>query len=131
MLNKLNNTINRFCAKSLPGLRSSISDDGTYPEFCRLAAWDSKKFTNFRSNNQYTHILEHVSEEIGLAYYSLLSPQSKTDAQLREAANNDLVGNPRTMEISEGIKLSPTTLRYMKVADDFRKQFGDLKGARI
>jgi len=112
-------------------LRSSISDDGTYPEFCRRAAAADKLFRQFRRRSEYTHILEHVSADLGRAYLSVLSPEAKTPNSLKEASLNDLVGNPLTIEATEGIRISPTTLRYMKVAEDLRKHVGDLNNASV
>ena len=119
--------------QSILATRSSISDDGSYPEFCRRAATDPRVFANFRSQDDapYTPILEHVSDDFGRAYLDVLAPAAKTSVKLNEAAKNDLVGNPRLLAVGENLKISPTTLRYMKVAQDLRHYFGDLRGARI
>jgi hypothetical protein len=126
---------NRFFkgTRSILTTRSSISDDGNYPEFCRQAATDPHIFSNFRSQEDapYTHILEHVTDELGRAYLAALDPASKTSFKLNEAAKNDLVGNPRLITVGENLKISPTTLRYMKVAQDLRHYFGELRGAKI
>lgn len=119
--------------KSILATRSSISDDGSYPEFCRRAATDPRVFASFRSQDDapYTHILEHVSDDFGREYLDALAPSAKTSDKLNEAAKNDLVGSPRLLDVGGGIKISPTTLRYMKVAQDIRHHFGELRGARV
>ncbi len=78
-----------------------------------------------------TMILEHVSEEQGREYLRLLSPEGRARRHLAEAAKNDTLGEPVTIQIEGGLNISPTTLRYLKVADDIEKHFGTLDGADV
>lgn len=116
---------------NLPAIKSSISDDSRYPDFCRLAAQDSRVFAEFRRDPRYTAILEHVNEAQGREYLQRLSRTGKARNFLDEAARNDRIGNPHRMTLDSGIRISPTTLRYLKVADDLETLFGNLDGARI
>jgi hypothetical protein len=42
---------------------------------------------------------------------------------LEQAAKNDMVGNPPVVIPVESVNLSPTTLRYLKVASDIQRYF--------
>lgn len=70
--------------------------------------------TNFKSSDVYRAILEHVSKEQGLEYYTLI----KNEFQLSDETiytyckQNDSVGNPVLQEFPFG-KSSPTSLRYV------------------
>jgi hypothetical protein len=44
---------------------------------------------------------------------------------------NDLVGSPTTYVYHRFGRISPSTLRYVKVASDLRRLFGDLTGAKV
>jgi putative sugar O-methyltransferase len=113
------------------GLRS-WSDDGFYPEFAREAAKDSHKFSRFRRNPIYRRVLEHVSEQQGSQYLS----QIETDwpdliGRIQEFKANDSIGSPLQYSYPRIGAVSPTTLRYIKVACDLRRIFGDLNGFRV
>ncbi len=53
-------------------IKTSISDDNVYPDFCKLAATNDAVFTTFRSNPKYTTILEHVTRTEGDVYLKLV-----------------------------------------------------------
>jgi hypothetical protein len=109
---------------------TSISGgDENYLDVCRKAAIDSETFASFRSNPGYTTVLEHVSGDQGREYLGLLSP--RTLAGMAEAAKNDAVGGPALIRLDCGLVISPTTLRYLKVADDLGSLFGALDGADV
>ena len=108
--------------------RTSISDNGSYPAFCRKASIEPKVFGSFRRNPDYIPILEHVSESLGQEYIKLLDPTilAKADKYLAY----DFIGDPHRYEYSIG-NFSPTTLRYMKATSDLYRLFGDLSAFRI
>lgn len=70
--------------------------------------------TNFKSSDIYRAILEHVSREQGLEYYTLIKDEFKlTDETIYEFCRlNDSVGNPLLQEFPMGT-CSPTSLRYV------------------
>jgi hypothetical protein len=115
-------------ARGAANIASSASEQGKYPDFCNLAAIDSSVFRSFRSNPSYTGILEHVNRRQGLDYYSKV--QLLGMDTLRAAAQNDEIGGPKKISI-DGIEISPTTLRYLKVAHDLEQLFGKLDGMRV
>lgn len=69
-------------------------------------------------------ILEHVTRELGQAYLNVLRRWAPcVIARIDEFKVNDLVGGPIT-HAYEGIgRISPTTLRYLKVAADLEACF--------
>lgn len=116
----------------LPSFAESISGgDGSYLEICRAAVLSPDVFASFRQQPGYTTVLEHVSESQGRDYFCLLSPERRAHAILAEVAKNDVIGGPATMRLDSGLVISPTTLRYLKVADDLEKHFGSLDGMDI
>lgn len=104
----------------------SISDDGVYPEFCKLASQNSRVFASFRSDVRYRRILEHLTVEQA---ESLVAQMEKDGSQLLDIkvleriALNDAVGEPPVKSWIRGVQISPTTLRYLKVASDIQRFF--------
>lgn len=110
---------------------SLTSSDGNYLGVCRMAVLDVRVFADFRRNPAYTTVLEHVSGSQGKEYLSLLSADGRAVSGLAEAAKNDVIVNPVNIRLESGLLISPTTLRYLKVADDIEKLFGNLDGADV
>lgn len=100
-------------------------------EVCARAPFESEVFATFRRNPGYTRVLEHVTPAHGLEYLRLLSPERRAYRTLIEAARNDTIGGPMTMRLDSGLVISPTTLRYLKVADDLERWFGNLDGLSV
>lgn len=138
-LKRVRNFANRvFLSRFLPAnhtvdaIASSLAaGDAGYMGICRMACLNPKLFASFRSNPAYTTILEHLTESQGRQYLAQISPQGRAFAGLAEASKNDAVGGPFTFQLDSGITVSPTTLRYLKVADDLERHLGSLDGADI
>lgn len=112
---------------ALQGEQTSVSDNGSYPQFCMQAAQDPTVFKNFRRSQVYQIILEHTTYEQGKKY--LHSIQKNAPEFLKKIPflkEQDLVGNPLIYSYGSCGKISPTTLRYIKVASDLVKLFGSL-----
>lgn len=108
------------------GLRSA-SDSGFYPEAARRAAQDARAFATFKRNPFYRQVLEHVSGEQGTQYLEQI--QMKWPHLIEDIDKfkiNDEIGDPFRTTYSPIGEISPTTLRYLKVACDLRELFGDL-----
>lgn len=110
----------------------SESEDGDYPAAVERALSSEKHFATFKQNPDYQLVLEHVTQEQGAEYLALL----KADApdlleRIEDFKRNDWVGSPSVFSYSDVGVVSPTTLRYMKVASDIRRLFGTLEGADI
>lgn len=111
---------------------NSISDRVDYKNICNLAANNENEFENFKTNIHYNGILEHVSMEQGLLYLNNLKINNPLFIEkLTQYKENDKFGNPKLSQYPEIGEISPTTLRYIKVASDIKKLFGDLTGKKI
>ncbi len=113
-------------------MSTSISDDQIYPDFCAKASISSELFQNFRRNEIYNIVLEHVTESQGTSYINEIE---KTFPNYLEHINkfkeNDYWGNPQVFEYPGIGKISPSTLRYIKVYADIRYLFGNLDNLKI
>ena len=106
----------------------SDSENGLYASAVSQSLKNQKKFDNFKRNPEYYEILEHVTEAKGLEYLQIL--QGRDDSYLERAIDtllkDDQIGNPRKYYYPDfNIPLSPTTLRYLKVASDINYLFGN------
>lgn len=109
----------------------SDSDDGLYVIAVKDATESYKSFTNFKRHPDYNRVLEHLTERDGLEYLEILRRQAPDLlSSIALFKDNDLLGNPRTYSYDVG-QISPTTLRYIKVASDLRILFGPSIGDNI
>jgi putative sugar O-methyltransferase len=142
--NRLGSIIDRFSLKNVAiklkcdhGTQSNIyahaeqyrseSENGAYAAAVLRALEDQKSFDNFKRIPAYQEILEHVTKQQGEAYLDIL--KSRNDGMLEKALETVLVsdstGNPVKYNYKNlSIPLSPTTLRYVKVASDLKHLFG-------
>lgn len=110
---------------------TSISDDQAYPQVCLTASNSYRHFNRFRRNPIYTLILEHVTKIHGQAYLEVVSEDCEIFSAIEEFRKNDRYGGPRTFNYPGVGKISPTTLRYVKVLCDLKRLFQTLDGMRI
>lgn len=89
-------------------------------------------FSQFRRDERYKLILEHVDKVMGQKYLDFVI---KNDIQLLDYISvfqkNDIIGNPEVFDYENIGSISPTTLRYIKVLSDLRKYFGSLNRLNI
>jgi putative sugar O-methyltransferase len=110
----------------------SLSDDGSYVPFVIKAANNPAVFERFRSNPAYRRILEHVTESNGQKYLDrILVDNPGFIDRIDDIKQNDFVGAPITYKYPKIGEISPTTLRYLKVASDLKKYFGPKIGSKI
>ncbi len=110
---------------SIKSLRSE-SDSGLYSIAVQEALTNKKKFNNFKSNIFYQVVLEHVNYPQGLEYLNIIKRDSNLLNNIDKFLINDQIGNPKKYYYEElKTKISPTTLRYIKVASDIKKIFKD------
>jgi putative sugar O-methyltransferase len=110
---------------------SSLSDFENYKKICLQASQNKEVFDSFKKNKIYMQILEHVAYEQGLAYYELISQNKEIMDLFHEFKSNDLYGSPNQFFYKEIGKISPTTLRYIKVLMDICNQVGSLSNLDI
>lgn len=110
---------------SREGLRSD-SDNGAYVAFIEQALANHAVFSQFKQSPAYQQILEHTSVDQGREYLKIIGEQMPAWLDsLDRFAVNDLVGGANVVQFSERCRLSPSTLRYVKVAADLSRLFGE------
>jgi putative sugar O-methyltransferase len=123
---------NKKYGKQSTLLKTSLSDNQLYPDFCLKASNDMLIFSNFRKNEVYRMILEHINRKTGQLY---LNEIKKTYSDLLKSIDkikeNDLYGNPDIYEYEHIGKICPSTLRYTKVLADLLNTFHLLDGLKI
>ena len=113
-------------------LQSSISDTQRYKNACQMAALNDFYFSFFKQNPDYTEILEHVSEDQGRLYKEHLDQNfPEYISKLDKFKENDLYGGTKLFNYDGIGKISPTTLRYIKVLSDLKQLYGNLDNFNI
>lgn len=112
--------------KTINSYRSE-SDNGFYLHIIEKATNNYKTFKNFKNHPFYSEILEHVSYSQGKQYLDCIIKNDKNLLyKIDKFLENDKIGNPKKYYYKEIDKvISPTTLRYIKVASDIKKIFSD------
>lgn len=106
------------------GGRSSWSDSDLYLNACNAAVTSDKDFARFKSEKSYKEILEHTGYKLGREYLRVLSDrgfQVPVDFIVRQSK----IGNPEVFDYKGLGKVSPSTLRYLKVCSDLGVFFPD------
>lgn len=112
--------------------RSESERTGLYVAFVQRAVRSPRVFENFKRHPNYQSILENVSQGDGERYLERIQAESPQLLQrIEEFKENDLIGNPVTYSYPEVGRISPTTLRYIKVSSDLLKYFGTNIGRKI
>ena len=94
--------------------------------FVEQALADPAVFAQFKQSPVYQQILEHTSETQARQYLEIIAAQTPQFQTLWDKFGiNDLVGGANVLRFSEYCRLSPSTLRYVKVASDLVHLFGD------
>ena len=97
---------------AIPGMRE-------YRDFVNLCLNNEELFKNFKQNNIYKHILEHVSKEIGSEYLKIIKEQTPSIIKkIDKVKINDLVGGSNLVDYKDVGYISPSSLRYAKVLSD-------------
>ena len=99
---------------------SSISDGNHYYLEAVIKATNNRKaFRKFKRDPAYNEILEHASYEEALASIEIIKIQTpQLLSNIDDFRVNDSVGGPRCIKFEELGTISPSTIRYMKVASD-------------
>lgn len=103
----------------------SLSDNGFYVAFVERALSDFNIFQSFKAYQEYHAILENVSLENGLKYLKIIASQTPHFIDIMDKFKiNDAIGNPYIVAYGP-LEISPSTLKYVKVASDISILFGD------
>ena len=122
----LKKVINRVKSRSYNsiGFLRSWSDNGTYVKMVREFLINEKKFNKFKRNHYYREVLEHVTRTQGEGYLKVINSDNRNLINnINEYKFNDLIGSPIKYKYPKIGEISPTTLRYLKVASDIKKYF--------
>lgn len=110
----------------------SVVDGSGYSNVCLSAANDSTAFDNFRSHVTYRKIAENVSYDDGLKYLEIIKKEYPNLLKyVDQFRKNDAFGSPVTHNYGDVGSFSPNTLRYIKIAGDLQREFGDLSRLHI
>ena len=123
-----------FITKHFIGISNnrSDSDDGLYVAFVKEAIKNHNKFKNFKRNPHYNSILEHTTKVEGKQYLEIIkNTNNELLDKIELFKQNDIIGNPIKYNYDEFGKISPSTLRYMKVASDLKIYFGENLGNNL
>lgn len=110
----------------------SLAEFSEYPQFCQLAARDPSIYANFKRNPCYNQTLEHLVYAQGLLFLNIIQNDYPNLFPYFELfRQNDVIGNPNIYNYDSVGWFSPTTLRYIKIAGDLQKIFGDTSQLRV
>ncbi len=123
---------NEFDPNGISHGKTSFAESYTgYLKICSAAVKSTTVFQNFKRDEDYRYILEHVTQEEGSQYLNIIEKEGRwLLSYLPKFKTNDAVGNPYTYSYDIGT-FSPTTLRYIKVLSDLKKNFGSLDNMNI
>jgi hypothetical protein len=107
-----------------------------YYEICKLIAEHDVLFDSFKTNQTYTHILEHVDYDLGKEYLDIIIRYptellGKIIQHVELIKSNDLYGGPIKFNYPIFGDVSPTTLRYTKVLMDILSQGFNLENKDV
>ena len=102
----------------------SRSSNKRYPEYCKIASEDNEAFQNFRNNNSYTSVLEHVSPELSKEYYQALKNLNYSDDYIYSICKIlDQPGNPKKIKFNDSTtELTGSSLRYLYTGLDIKSK---------
>jgi hypothetical protein len=102
--------------------RTSASDSPAYTDVCDAASQDQETFSKFKSERNYKSILEHTGYNNGRRYLRVLK---KRGVRLPDEflSFHSSLGNPERFSFNGLGPISPSLLRYFKVASDLDLHF--------
>jgi hypothetical protein len=110
----------------------SDSDSTPYTAIVEKALGDQKTYANFRRDYHYRVILEHVDFILGNKYLKELSDENRMKLIESDRIRSlNKPGNPRLFKFKELGLYSPTSIRYMHVAQQIENLFGQNFGKNI
>ncbi len=111
---------------------TSVTDRNPYRDFCVSAVNDPNVFKNFKKSPIIIGVMQHVTKNDGVAFTSYISENyPHFISKMKMFRENDRLGNPKTFKYKQFGRVSPTNLRYIKIAGDIESQFGNLDGCKV
>jgi hypothetical protein len=118
----------------LYNMQTSDSYFQQYTTICKNASENDDAFNTFRSNPDYTNILEHVYPSLGLVY---LNHAIKINSQIIDQhtidifKKIDLHGGSTKYDFQIIGLLSPTIIRYFSILGDINRLYGSLDNKTV
>ena len=113
---------NKGFLKNSDGL--SDSQKTPYEDFVKKSIKSQQKFNRFRRSFDYRLILEHLTYKQGLLYLEKInSTNSRLLTEVDISSEEFSLGKPYRFQYDKIGKVSPTTLRYLKVLSDLERLF--------
>lgn len=115
-------------------MKTSVSQNTTYPDVCLKASIDDSVFNKFKTLPEYTQILEHATFEFGKKYIENIkkdNPHLLEEPYISKFKENDSIGSAIVYEYEGGLLISPNTLKYINFLSDLILIFGNLDGFKI
>jgi putative sugar O-methyltransferase len=110
----------------------SASETGPYLASVQKALSSYKNFERFKVDPRYQAVLEHTSKDQGSEYLKIIKSESPgLIGMINNFKDNDVIGGSKKYIYPEIGEISPSTLRYIKVASDIKNIFGDMIGDRV
>lgn len=110
----------------------SESDSGLYLNSVNRAIYNYSKFKVFKRDRNYNSVLEHVSQTMGEEYLKEIKAiDPKIYSLIDSFKINDIYGKPLTYQYGKLGHISPSTLRYIKVACDIKRIFNGNIGSKV
>ena len=108
-----------------PEAGSISGTDSGYLGIVQAALDDQVAFNKFKSNREYREILEHVNRELGKKYLEVIRRYGNAPYKFHEYLSLNYCSPFRYTYKGLG-RVSPSNLRYGKIALDLRVLFGSL-----
>jgi putative sugar O-methyltransferase len=109
--------------------KSSLSDYKEYRNACLKAVGN---INEFKRDAEYSKVVENASYAHGYYCFEHISENyPQVLEQIEKIKLNDNCGNPYRYRYSKIGRVSPSTLRYAKIAGDLESLFGSLDGHHI
>jgi hypothetical protein len=117
----------------IPSTSISDSEDLGYTRSVKNALTSEARLVNFRADADYQKVLEHVSIALGQQYLNHIVSEYKAEPYPVFTLLSKLseFGNPTVHNFSGIGPVSPTILRYVKVAYELNSLFGNLSQVKI
>lgn len=113
--------------KSKPNeMKTSFSDNSSYPNFCLNASIDDNLFRSFRRNPTYNKIVELLGQEFGSKFLNQIQLNDLRLKEMETFKKNDEYGDPKVFNYKDVGIFSPTTLMYIKILYQIENLFGSL-----
>lgn len=111
---------------------SSCTDDNIYPNFCLKAVNSDNIFKNFRRNKDLIRMQGNLLKDKGEEFLKIIINEYRDLFHFIDYfKENDCVGNPKTFAYPIIGKISPVTLRQIKILGNLLSLFKDLSDFTI